>query len=89
MGFFDLLFDSRCKICGKKSVKGAVCSECDDELKGLIFVRKCTFNFSDKSLLTVVFPQPLFPEIAIRNFLFSGIIYFIMNRITENVKKIY
>ena len=38
-----------------------------------------TFNVSANNLLTVVFPQPLFPEIATRSLLFSGIKYFIQS----------
>lgn len=50
MGFIDLFFDCRCKLCGEKIPKGAVCSRCDGELKELVYVRKCTIMVKDREL---------------------------------------
>ena len=50
MGFLDLLFDNRCKICGDRLKSGAVCSKCDGELKSLIYVRRCTFSVMGKEI---------------------------------------
>ena len=40
MGLSDLLFDRRCKICDDRISHGAVCSECDKKLLGLLQLRK-------------------------------------------------
>ena len=50
MGFADLFFDRRCKICNERISKGAICPDCDKKLAGILQIRRYYINLDGKEL---------------------------------------
>lgn len=50
MGFSDLFFDRRCKICNERISEGAVCPDCDKKLAGILQIRRYFINLDGKDL---------------------------------------